>query len=208
LDRDLVSWLREKFAQWPQLTIHSGDALKFDFSTLSQNQQQLHVVGNLPYNISTPLLFHLLQMSHCIADMHFMLQKEVAERICATPGGKNYGKLSVMMQYHCQADVLFDIAAESFNPMPKVTSTLIRLIPHRCLPVSVDEVNDLNYVVTQAFSQRRKTLRNALKPLLNEAEIQAVGVDPNQRAENLSLDEFAQLSNLWTATVKKLPATI
>lgn len=219
LDRDLVVLLKQKFKQYPNLKIHSADALRFDFSSLVDGDDQsagsglartapegaragiardenLRVIGNLPYNISTPLMFHLLDNAYCIEDMHFMLQKEVVDRICAAPGSKKYGRLSVMMQYYCATELLFDVPPESFDPAPQVMSAIVRLVPHRQPPVEVNDIAKLNRVVTQAFSQRRKTLRNSLKKLIPEEEIVALGIDPTLRAESISLAEFAQLSNL------------
>ena len=196
LDRDLVVLLKEKFKQHPNLQIHSADALRFDFSTLADKDQKLRIIGNLPYNISTPLMFHLLVNASCIEDMHFMLQKEVVDIICATPGSKKYGRLSVMMQYYCAAESLFDVPPESFDPIPQVMSAIVRLVPHRQPPVAVNDISKLNRVVTQAFSQRRKTLRNSLKKIIAEEQIVALNIDPTLRAESISLEEFASLSNL------------
>lgn len=198
LDRDLVSLLKIKFKDRPQLTIHSADALKFDFSSLTKSNEKLRIIGNLPYNISTPLLFHLFENAACISDMHFMLQKEVVDRICADPGSKKYGRLSVMMQYYCSAECLFDVFPESFDPMPKVTSAVIRLVPHLNPPVLVKDKTTFNNVVTQAFSQRRKTLRNSLRKLISEEGLVSLGIDPVLRAENISLQDFANLSNWLT----------
>jgi len=203
LDRDLVVLLKEKFSQYDKLQIHSADALRFDFSGLlsssneaPERREKLRVIGNLPYNISTPLMFHLLDNAECIEDMHFMLQKEVVDRICATPGSKKYGRLSVMMQYYCDTELLFDVPPESFTPAPKVTSAIIRLTPHRQPPVQVNDVVKLNRVVTEAFSQRRKTLRNSLKKLIAEEDFAMLNIDQTLRAENISLADFAKLSNL------------
>ncbi|WP_333873221.1 16S rRNA (adenine(1518)-N(6)/adenine(1519)-N(6))-dimethyltransferase RsmA [Methylobacter sp.] len=196
LDRDLVALLKEKFKHYPNLQIHSADALRFDFSALADGDKKLRVIGNLPYNISTPLMFHLLDNAYCIDDMHFMLQKEVVDRICAVPGSKKYGRLSVMMQYYCATELLFDVPPESFDPAPQVMSAIVRLVPHRQPPVAVNDMAKLNRVVTQAFSQRRKTLRNSLKKLIAEEDIVALGIDPTLRAENISLVDFARLSNL------------
>lgn len=196
LDRDLVVLLREKFKQYPNLQIHSADALRFDFSALADGDNKLRVIGNLPYNISTPLMFHLLDNAYCIEDMHFMLQKEVVDRICALPGSKKYGRLSVMMQYYCATELLFEVPPESFDPAPQVMSAIVRLIPHHQPSVEVNDLAKLNRVVTQAFSQRRKTLRNSLKKLVAEEDIVALGIDPTLRAESISLAEFARLSNL------------
>jgi 16S rRNA (adenine1518-N6/adenine1519-N6)-dimethyltransferase len=196
LDRDLVSLLKDKFKQHANLEIFSADALRFDFSALVKNNEKLRIIGNLPYNISTPLMFHLLDNAQCIDDMHFMLQKEVVDRICAVPGSKKYGRLSVMMQYYCATELLFDVPPESFDPAPKVMSAIVRLVPHQQPPVEVNDIKMLNRVVVQAFSQRRKTLRNSLKKLIEEDAIIALNIDPTLRAEALSLADFAKLSNL------------
>lgn len=196
LDRDLVSLLHTAFHDHPQLTIHSADALNFDFTALATDAEKLRVIGNLPYNISTPLLFHLLSNAHCIQDMHFMLQKEVVNRMCAAPGSKQYGRLSVMVQYYCATEWLFDVPPESFDPIPKVMSAIIRLTPHLTPPVVINNIENLNRVVTEAFSQRRKTLRNCLKKLLDEDALIQLNIDPNARAETLSLADFAKLSCL------------
>lgn len=196
LDRDLVSLLKDKFKQHANLEIFSADALRFNFSALLKNNEKLRIIGNLPYNISTPLMFHLLDNAQCIDDMHFMLQKEVVDRICAAPGSKKYGRLSVMMQYYCATELLFDVPPESFDPAPKVMSAIVRLVPHQQPPVEVNDITMLNRVVVQAFSQRRKTLRNSLKKLIEEDAIIALNIDPTLRAEALSLADFAKLSNL------------
>ena len=199
LDRDLVGLLKLKFkdklTENGQLSIHSADALKFDYSSLVKQAEKLRIVGNLPYNISTPLLFHLLENTTCITDMHFMLQKEVVDRICAVPGSKKYGRLSVMMQYQCVPECLFEVYPESFDPVPQVLSAIIRLSPHAAPPVLVKDKALFNTVVTQAFSQRRKTLRNSLKKLLGEQAFVDLNIDPSARAETLSLHQFAELSN-------------
>lgn len=196
LDRDLVALLKDKFTPHDNLKIHSADALRFDFTALADAEEKLRVIGNLPYNISTPLMFHLLDNAHCIRDMHFMLQKEVVDRICAAPGNKRYGRLSVMMQYYCVTEHLFDVPPESFDPAPKVMSAIVRLIPHHKPPVDVENVAKLNRVVTEAFSQRRKTLRNSLKKLISEEQIAALDIDPTLRAEAIPLSDFAKLSHL------------
>lgn len=198
LDRDLVALLNNKFKQQDRLRIYSADALNFDFSALVEDTERLRIIGNLPYNISTPLMFHLLSYAPCINDMHFMLQKEVVDRICAAPGSKKYGRLSVMMQYHCAAEPLFDVPPESFDPIPKVMSAIVRLVPYRQPPFQVNDINNLNRIVTQAFSQRRKTVRNSLKKLIAEEDFATLNIDPEVRAEALSLSDFAKLSNLLT----------
>jgi len=195
LDRDLVKFLGYKFREYDNLTIHSSDALRFDFSSLASQGEKLHILGNLPYNISTPLMFHLLENIPRIADMTFMLQKEVVDRICAAPGSKKYGRLSVMMQYYCNTEHLFDVPPESFNPAPKVMSSIVRLEPFEKPPVEINSVKSLNTVVTAAFSQRRKTLRNSLRKLITEEHISALGITPSLRAETLPLSDFAKISN-------------
>jgi 16S rRNA (adenine1518-N6/adenine1519-N6)-dimethyltransferase len=201
LDRDLVARLQKQFANHPNLTIHSADALKFDFSGLVLPGQKLRVIGNLPYNISTPLMFHLLETTDCVEDMIFMLQKEVVERICAEAGSKKYGRLSVMMQYFCETEWLFDVPPECFDPPPQVTSAIVRLVPHASPPVNIVDFAAFSHLVTQAFSQRRKTLRNSLKNLVAAEHIAALGIDDNLRAESITLEEFAALSNFATAQV-------
>lgn len=196
LDRDLTAWLSTQFKDESQLNIHCADALQFDFSQLVTNNHRLRIIGNLPYNISTPLLFHLLDQINCIDDMHIMLQKEVAERMSARSGSKIYGKLSVILQYYFNIEALFEIEANSFNPPPKVSSIFLRMTPHLTPPVMLNNPANFHKTVTQAFSQRRKTLRNTLKPLLSETQIESVNVDPNARAETLELSDFARLSNL------------
>lgn len=196
LDRDLVPILLAQFANFPNFKIHQTDALKFDFGQLA-TEQPLRVVGNLPYNISTPLIFHLLSFQQQIRDMHFMLQKEVVDRLAASPGDKNYGRLSVMTQYYCQVEWLFDVPPESFRPMPKVNSAIVRLTPHQQLPYIADNIDHLKQLVTAAFSQRRKTLRNALKPLLENFDGD-IPLDLSRRAESVSLEEYVHASNIIT----------
>ncbi|MGB5260430.1 MAG: 16S rRNA (adenine(1518)-N(6)/adenine(1519)-N(6))-dimethyltransferase RsmA [Gammaproteobacteria bacterium] len=194
LDRDLIGPLAEKCRDSGELTIHNADALTFDYNTLSDSGP-LRVVGNLPYNISTPLLFHLLDQHRCIHDMHFMLQKEVVERMAAQPGTAARGRLGVMLQYRCRVTPLFSIGPGAFYPPPKVESAFVRLDPYETPPVSVDDETVFSDVVRQAFAQRRKMLRNTLRALLDVDDISAVGIDPGVRAENLSLAEFAALAN-------------
>ena len=194
LDRDLVAYLRSEFPT-DKLTLHSADALKFDFCHLTGDGHDLRLIGNLPYNISTPLLFHLLDQAGCIEDMVFMLQKEVVERLRAGPGGKDYGRLSVMIQYRCAVEKLFDVAAGAFKPPPKVDSSVVRLIPHAAPPVAVDDPEHFSRIVRAAFASRRKTLRNNMRVLLSEEDMLALGIDPTRRAETLSLVEFAAMSN-------------
>lgn len=196
LDRDLVAKLKTTSLPLGNFSIHSADALTFNFCSLSRNNQPMRLVGNLPYNISTPLLFHLFTQLQCIADMHFMLQKEVVNRLVAAPGNKSYGKLSVVVQYHCQVDKLFDVGPEAFSPQPKVDSSIVRLIPHKSPLVSINNYEDFEDIVSASFAQRRKTLHNNLKSLLSDEQLLSVNIDPSRRAETLSLEEFAALSNL------------
>ncbi|MEO5574487.1 MAG: rRNA adenine dimethyltransferase family protein, partial [Gammaproteobacteria bacterium] len=150
---------------------------------------------NLPYNISTPLLFHLLEQAAVIHDMHFMLQKEVVERMAASAGESAYGRLSIMLQYRCAVEKLFTVGSGAFTPAPKVDSAWVRLVPHAAPPVSVNDATTLARVVSQAFSQRRKTLRNTLKGLLTAQQLMALDIDPGLRAETLTLQQYARLSN-------------
>ncbi len=196
LDRDLIPVLERVCAGMGELRIHSADALRFDFAALAADGRPLRVVGNLPYNISTPLLFHLIDQIGCVQDMHFMLQKEVVERMAALPGGKDYGRLSVMIQYFCAVELLFIVGPGAFTPAPKVDSAIVRLVPHASPLVQVANQANFARLVKQAFSQRRKTLRNTLKGLLSEEQIRAQGIDPALRAETLGLEEFARLSNV------------
>ncbi|OAM51869.1 16S rRNA (adenine(1518)-N(6)/adenine(1519)-N(6))-dimethyltransferase [Methylovorus sp. MM2] len=191
IDRDIISWMQNHYAQ-ASLTIHNTDALKFDFSTLGQH---IRVVGNLPYNISTPILFHLLDNIANIIDMHFMLQKEVVERMVAVPSTSAYGRLSVMLQYRLQMEYLFTVPPEAFDPAPKVESAFVRAIPYATLPYVAKDESLFARVVTSAFGQRRKTLRNTLKGLLDDAGFEALGINPQLRAENLSVAEFVTIAN-------------
>jgi 16S rRNA (adenine1518-N6/adenine1519-N6)-dimethyltransferase len=195
LDRDLIPGLRVQFALQGGLTLHNADALKFDFCSLAGDGRPLRVVGNLPYNISTPLIFHLIEQSHCIHDMHFMLQQEVVNRLAAAPGGGDYGRLSIMVQYHCQVEKLFTVPPEAFDPPPKVHSAIVRLTPYATPPFPAKDERLLKELVTLSFQQRRKTLRNNLKKLLDAAAIESLGIDPGRRPETLSLEEFVRLAD-------------
>jgi len=199
LDRDLVSKLKSSTLPLGNFTIHSADALKFNFCSLVKSNEPLRIVGNLPYNISTPLLFHLFSQLSCIVDMHFMLQKEVVDRMVAEPGSRDYGKLSVMVQYHCYVESLFDVSPDAFSPRPKVNSSIVRLIPHRSIRVNVGNSENFEKIVNASFAQRRKTLHNNLKTLLSDEQLQSIGIEPVRRAETLSLEEFAALSRLLSS---------
>lgn len=197
LDRDLVPGLLAAFSLKPGFTLHSADALKFDFGSLlpTPAQNRLRVVGNLPYNISTPLIFKLLSNAGIIEDMHFMLQREVVERLAATPGNKSWGRLSVMAQYKCQVEHLFDVSPESFRPAPKVQSAIVRLTPWKESPWPACDEHQLRALVQSAFAQRRKTLRNNLKGLIDSTALEALDIDPGARAETLELTQFITISN-------------
>jgi 16S rRNA (adenine1518-N6/adenine1519-N6)-dimethyltransferase len=193
LDRDLIPELRAHCGEAGELRIHQADALKFDLVELA-GDRQLRVIGNLPYNISTPLLFHLLLARDAIVDMHFMLQKEVVDRMVAQPGGKTYGRLSVMLQAHCEMRRLFDVKPGAFRPPPKVMSAIVRLEPHRRAAFPIPDPARFAEVVQRAFGQRRKTLRNALKGLVDPTGFEAAGVDPSARAETLPPAAFGRLA--------------
>lgn len=198
LDRDLVAALADRCRGLGELRIHAADALRFDFRSLAGRGEHLRLVGNLPYNISTPLVFHVLEQSDCIQDMVFMLQKEVVERMAAAPGGKTYGRLSVMVQYRCSVRRLFTVRPGAFTPPPKVDSAVVHLQPRPAAVAAADE-GLLSQVVAQAFSQRRKTLRNALSALADADILRTAGINPGSRAETLSVDDFVRLANRITA---------
>lgn len=196
LDRDLIPILRTKFFNYPDFNIYEGDALKFDFRQLLQHDtQQLRIVGNLPYNISTPLIFHFLSHHTLVQDMHFMLQKEVVDRLAAGPGCSDYGRLGIMAQYYCKVSPLFIVGPGSFNPPPKVDSAIVRLEPYDELPYPAKDARVLQRVVREAFSMRRKTIRNTLKKLLSSDEIEALGLDTSLRPERLSLQDYVLIAD-------------
>ncbi|MDX1319920.1 MAG: 16S rRNA (adenine(1518)-N(6)/adenine(1519)-N(6))-dimethyltransferase RsmA [Oceanospirillum sp.] len=195
LDRDLIPGLKVKFFNHPGFEIHQADALKFDFAELIDDGKPLRVAGNLPYNISTPLIFHLLEQRQNIQDMHFMLQKEVVERLAAAPGTNDWGRLGILAQYLCDVEALFIVPPEAFDPMPKVDSAIVRLTPHKELPCPAKSAECLDNLVRTAFGQRRKTLRNNLKGLMDVSEIEALGIDPQRRPETLTLQEVVALSD-------------
>ncbi len=195
LDRDVIPHLERRCEGVGELVIHRQDALTVDFAALRCDTRPLRLVGNLPYNISAPLLFHVLASAEHLRDMHFMLQKEVVERMAAGPGEPDYGRLSVMLQYRCRVIPLFEIGPGAFDPPPKVDSAVVRLVPHAQPPVEVLDAARFEELVRRAFAQRRKTLRNNLRGLLDAQAIDATGVDPGRRPETLSLEEFARLAN-------------
>lgn len=199
LDKDLIPILQRQAPQFGELTLINQDILQTDLGALELTPP-VRIVGNLPYNISTPLMFHLLAQSDQVKDMHFMVQKEVAQRIVAHCGDRHYGRLSIMMQYYCRSEYLFDVAPGCFSPPPKVDSAIIRLVPHTSPSVTVNDLDVLSEVVKMAFNQRRKTIANSLKKRLRREQITALQIDPRLRAENLSLDDFARLANLLSTT--------
>lgn len=197
LDRDLIPVLRTKFFNYPEFRIHESDALKFDFSELAGNGP-LRIVGNLPYNISTPLIFHLLEQAGVVKDMHFMLQKEVVQRLAAGPGDNNYGRLGIMAQYFCKVQPLFEVGPGAFKPAPKVDSAIVRLVPHETLPHPARDLAMLQQVVRTAFSARRKTLRKSLGNLVSAEELQNLGINDGLRPENLGLSEYVAIADYLT----------
>jgi len=194
IDRDAIRHLRESTAARGTVRIHEADVLEFDFGTLAAAGRPLRLVGNLPYNISTPLLFRLIEQRALFIDMHFMLQKEVVDRMAAAAGDDDYGRLSVMLAPWLGVEPLFEIGPGAFRPPPRVVSTFVRLRPHATPPFELQDVRKFASVVAAAFSQRRKTLRNSLKPLLSERQIMAAGIDPGARAEVISPAGFAALA--------------
>ncbi|MGB1333337.1 MAG: 16S rRNA (adenine(1518)-N(6)/adenine(1519)-N(6))-dimethyltransferase RsmA [Porticoccaceae bacterium] len=194
LDRDLIEFLNQKLIDYPAVTIINSDALKTDFDALYQGEK-MRLVGNLPYNISTPLLFHLLETREKIRDMHFMLQREVVDRLSAAPGQKSYGRLSVMIQYHCRVMPLIPVPPTSFNPAPKVQSAVVRLTPYSELPYKAHNLKLLSQIVSLCFQQRRKTLKNCLNTFMDFISPDSTSVDLTKRPEQLSVKEFVDLCN-------------
>jgi 16S rRNA (adenine1518-N6/adenine1519-N6)-dimethyltransferase len=203
LDRDLAAFLEKRFANSDNLTIHQHDILKFDLATLSRSdsepgaggeEKRLRVIGN----ISTPVMFHLLQSHELIEDMTFMLQLEVVQRLGAQPGNKNYGRLGLMVQYFCEVKHLFNVPSAAFTPQPKVSSAIVRLKPHRQRAVTARSVAALQTVIRTAFNQRRKTLKNSLKAILSSNSLAQVPVNLSERPENLSLADYVVISDILT----------
>lgn len=193
LDRDIIPRLKSTCQPHGELTVINQDVLTVDFD---QFERPFRVFGNLPYNISTPLVFHLLQYSHHIQDMLFMFQKELANRLCATPGTKAFGKLSVMVQYHYTVTPVIDVPPSSFTPQPKVDSAVARLVPIKEQNLAAHNLSTLDRVVTAAFAQRRKTLRNTLKNTISEKALEQLSINPAARAETLTVDQFVAMANL------------
>jgi 16S rRNA (adenine1518-N6/adenine1519-N6)-dimethyltransferase len=198
-DRDLITPLSEAAHGHGDLTIVHKDVLKVDFGKLA-GDSRVRLVGNLPYNISTPILFHVLEHAEGIVDMHFMLQKEVVDRMGAGPGSKIYGRLSVMLQAVCTVEPLFDVPPASFRPPPKVDSAVVRLVPRDPAALGIDDPALFERVVRDAFGQRRKTMRNAVQSLCSGEDLEAAGVRPDARAEQLAVADFVRLANHLAAT--------
>jgi 16S rRNA (adenine1518-N6/adenine1519-N6)-dimethyltransferase len=199
LDRDLIGRLKTKFGDL--LELHEGDALAFDFSTLvaAGDKPTLRIVGNLPYNISSPLLFHLATFAERVIDQHFMLQNEVVERMVAEPGSKAFSRLSVMLQYRYVIDKLLDVPPESFQPPPKVDSAIVRMIPYAPHELAAVDQATLGEVVTAAFSQRRKMLRNTLSAYRDSVDFDALGFDLQRRAEDVPVSEYVAVAQAVSA---------
>jgi len=193
LDRDLGADLASRLPS-DRCHVIIQNALKFDFSQLAVNPHSLRIIGNLPYNISTAMIFHLLDQQASIRDMHFMLQKEVVERMNAAPGSRDYGRLSVMLQLHCRCEYLFQVGPGAFTPAPRVDSAVVRLIPHKQKLLEGQALKVLEQIVKRMFSRRRKTIRNGLRGILEEADINHCGVDPGQRPEQLDPAQFIRLA--------------
>jgi 16S rRNA (adenine1518-N6/adenine1519-N6)-dimethyltransferase len=191
IDRDIIARLKTEFPAG-RVTVHEGDALKFDFGALGA---RLRVVGNLPYNISTPLLFHLAQYAGAIRDIHAMLQKEVVERMVAAPSSSAYGRLSVMLQYRFEMERVLDVPPEAFRPVPKVESAVVRMTPYAALPHPARDAVRFRAIVTAAFAQRRKTLRNTLKGHFGAADFERLGIDASLRAQDLRVEDFVRLAD-------------
>ena len=195
IDRDLIARLKKQHAP-ARMTVHEGDALAFDFASIGKD---LRLVGNLPYNISTPLLFHLAEYVDVVHDMHFMLQKEVVERMVAEPGTADFGRMSVMLQYRFYLEWLIDVPPESFDPPPKVQSAVVRLIPKPVSELTAKNQEKLSQVVLTAFSQRRKMLRNTMKALLSDAGFAELGIAPTLRPEDVSVEDYVRIANYLSA---------
>jgi len=193
-DRDLLAPLAVRAREHGELTLIHANVLDVDFTALAAGTP-LRLVGNLPYNLSSPILFHALEHAAVVRDMHFMLQKEVVDRMAAPPGSKVYGRLSVMLQAWCRVTALFDVGPGALEPPPKVDSAVVGLVPRPPAEVGIDDPARFAAIVRSAFGQRRKTLRNALQPLCSAEEITAAGIDPSQRAEQLEVADFIRLAN-------------
>lgn len=190
IDKDIQNYLANDFPQASKLEIIAKDVLNVEFNELGE---KLRLVGNLPYNISTPLLIKLLPYKSNIIDMHFMLQKEVVDRILATPNSKKYGRLSIMLQNYFAVQHIIDVPSHAFEPQPKVESAVIRLTPHNHEPVCIDGLKSFEKLIATAFTMRRKTIANNLKPLLSANDLQTIGIEPSRRPEQISIKEYVQI---------------
>ena len=195
LDKDLAARLEKHPTLGDKLKITQADAMQFDFGQLASEEKQLRVFGNLPYNISTPLMFHLFSFANKIKDMHFMLQKEVVNRLCAGPNCKAYGRLTVMAQYYCKVIPVLEVPPTAFIPAPKVESAVVRLEPYDVPPFIAKSMKILTQVCSMAFNQRRKTIRNGLRDLLSVEQLQEIGIDTTKRAENITIEEYVNIAN-------------
>lgn len=195
IDRNLAQSLAEKYMAEKKIIIHCLDVLKFDFNQI--DEQPLRIVGNLPYNIATPLIFHLLKFHHLIDDMLFMLQEEIVDRLCATTNNRSYGYLSVMVQALCDTEKLFTVGPEMFSPPPKVRSSIIKLTTHDIFLKQILDYNSFTEVVKKAFSKKRKMIRNCLQDILNSDQLITFGITPTARAETLTMQDFIKLSNMY-----------
>lgn len=193
IDRDLVKLLEESFGHHGNFILHSMDVLQIDWFHLA-NDKKLRVVGNLPYNISTPLIINLLQSASVVEDMHFLLQKEVGDRLAATVGSHQYGRLSILAQYYCDVALLFEVPPEAFTPPPKVNSIFLRMQPKEPF-LKAANIDLFEKTVATAFNQRRKTLRNSLRSLIDETALEKLNIDPHKRAQDLSVDDYVSISN-------------
>lgn len=198
IDRDLADRLESHPFLGPQLEVIRGDAMLIDLQQFANANEPLRVFGNLPYNISTPLIFHLLKFSSAIQDMHFMLQKEVVNRLAAEPGSKTYGRISVVVQQACRVSSVLPVPASAFNPPPKVESAVVRLEPYQNSPTPVKDKRQLHQLCRQSFNQRRKTIRNNLKGLIDENQLQQLDIDPGARPETLSVADYCRMADWLT----------
>lgn len=194
IDRDLIPILQKDFGYSRHFVLHEMDVLQVNWIELAQGHP-IRVVGNLPYNISTPLLFHLFSALPVIKDMYFLLQKEVGDRLAAPVGSHNFGRLSVMAQYYCDIELLFDVGPEAFNPPPKVNSVFLRLVPKPATARCATDINLLEQIVATAFNQRRKTLRNSLQQRVSPSLLEQLEIDPSKRAQNICVEEYVKMAN-------------
>lgn len=197
IDRDLVAELQAEFADQPNLTIYSADVLHLDWESLLTPPKK-RIVGNLPYNITTPLLFKLLAYPTKMSDMHFLLQKEVVERLTAAPGSTHYSRLTVMAQYHAELTALFEVGPEAFSPPPRVDSAFIRIVPYPTPPFAALDFTVFSQVVKEAFSYRRKTLANSLKKLVSAEQLEKLNINPHDRPQQITVENFVKISNILT----------